>query len=194
MGVTSRWFTTKYKGELKQFGLPTKKLKDLEELFKKIPVEATFDIMYEEAIRLSSYVVEEIESQPQWWDPLNPDYLSDKKNKGLREEMLIATEDYISSIGVQTVRKGKAHYNFTVGVPARKHKDSDIALDKLAEIHEYGSVAANIPARPHWGPATARWRASSTSLVSKMLTSVHGRLKQKIMNLLVPKHRAKPKK
>ena len=78
--------------------------------------------------------------------PLSPTYLKHKARQGLDTRILIAKMDYLKSIRVQ--RKDKN--TFITGVPRKAIHYSGLTYEQLAAIHEYGSPARNIPARPHW--------------------------------------------
>jgi hypothetical protein len=116
---------------------------------------------------LAQMVVNEINAQPFWWQPLKPEYKAWKQRNELSEEMLKATEDYITSIGVQESRRGKNSFSIRVGVPYRKHRESDVELNALGMIHEFGSEKRKIPARPHWGPAIKRCVGRSRRFCSR---------------------------
>lgn len=89
-----------------------------------------------------------IRSQAENWEPLNEDYEAFKKRTGLDTRKLIASKEYIESIVATKV--GTCQYR--VGPSLKKKHSSGLPLWKLARMLEYGNVATNLPARPHYRP------------------------------------------
>lgn len=85
---------------------------------------------------------------------LTPKYLRWKKEHGLSTRILIATGEYVRSI--TTKRIGKT---WLVVVPPISHVDSDLMMNEIAEILEFGSPRKNIPARPVWAITSERLRS-----------------------------------
>lgn len=93
--------------------------------------------------------------------PLSDDWLAFKVANNLDLRTMIATKNYVSKIRVFQ-RKTKKGYMVYIGFG-----DNDVALDPvtkektpfklhlLAAVQEFGSVKANVPARPHWTPQLA---------------------------------------
>ena len=88
--ITDRWFQKRLQMEAKRYGIVSKQQKkDFEKLLEEIPTDVMFEVMHEEAERLSRMVVEEINSQPFWWPPLSEDYRKRKeRDPDLSDEML----------------------------------------------------------------------------------------------------------
>lgn len=89
------------------------------------------------------------------WTPLKAKTLAAKLKEGKSELILIATSSYFQSI-TAWVNQDTALVGVKKGV---KGKEGQV-LDEVARVHEYGSSAKNIPARPLWQPVleeTMRW-------------------------------------
>lgn len=71
----------------------------------------------------------------------------DRRFKKMSEKILIATSSYLQAI-TSWVQKETAYIGVKRGV---KNKDGQ-EIGNIAKIHEYGSIARNIPARPLWKP------------------------------------------
>jgi len=93
--------------------------------------------------------------------PLKRAYFKRKKQQGLDERVMIATEWYKDHVRVwrwRPVNADRHTHGYRVGfhprVQARDAKGRivPILLDKLAKVHEHGSADQNIPPRPHWRP------------------------------------------
>lgn len=90
---------------------------------------------------------------------LSPQWLRRKELAGADLRTMIATGHYVSSIKLwRKGRKARGPYEVRVGFHPRaqaRNLDGSIApvlLTKVARTHEHGSIEANIPPRPHWGP------------------------------------------
>lgn len=90
--------------------------------------------------------------------PLSPVTIQQKTLLKLDLRTMIATGHYTKSIKVIRWVPAPRTIRYRIGFADndRAH-DSDgvpiaLTLNRLAEIHEKGSQANNIPARPHWGP------------------------------------------
>lgn len=89
--------------------------------------------------------------------PLSRAYLLWKIRNGLDERTMIATAHYVDTIQVMR-RKTIRGVLYRIGFPPNaRARDKDgnilpITLAFLAKLHEYGSMDARIPARPHWRP------------------------------------------
>lgn len=100
----------------------------------------------------ASRLKENIESQSLPMAELNPQYLRYKSTHGLDTRKLIATGEYLDSIGVQIISDTKSHKRAFVGVPNDAEHKSGIDLKYLAEIMEYGTFDGTIQSRPHYRP------------------------------------------
>ena len=106
---------------------------------------------------------------------LSPQWLSRKSRKGADTRTMIATGHYKNSIRVwRRLRKGRQGADFRIGFHLRiqaRNLDNQrvpILLSSVAMIHEYGSVASNIPRRRHWGPHYADMSAAAVVERPKM--------------------------
>ena len=93
------------------------------------------------------YIRQVLEGQRYNWKPLSVDYAKYKAKYGLDPRILISTEEYKDSIKVFRTKDT----GYLVGVPHKLHSESDLYLDDLAKIHEFGTET--IPARPLWRTA-----------------------------------------
>lgn len=97
-------------------------------------------------------LVKHIQNQDLPWKKLNTAYLERKKKKRLSTAILIATSEFMQSITTQISSDKLSAF---VGVlRSGKRKDGEPAV-LVAEIHEFGSKARNIPARPLFRPTFA---------------------------------------
>lgn len=185
--VKETWFTRRLMAEARQYGV--KDMDKFRELLEEVPTDVVFGIFEEEAQKLAKGVVAEINSQPFWWEPLNPKYKARKERAGLNPDMLKATEDYVQSIGIQEVKRGKKSFSIRIGVPNRRHMDAEVNLNDLGRIHEFGTKT--IPARPHWGPVMQRWKTHSGELMSRVRGRVSKRLQKEFTKVFRPEQEAK---
>lgn len=102
--------------------------------------------------------------------PLSPRTFLIKKKQKLDTRILIATGDYLRGIVVRRREEPGKGVFYVITVVNRKHHESNLTLQKIAKIHEYGTgeytvrwgnsdVTTKIPARPHWRPA---WEEAKT--------------------------------
>lgn len=89
--------------------------------------------------------------------PLSPGWVARKIAKHADARTMIATGQYVRSIRVfvrHEDRKTVVYVGFDTSDVALDldHVPTKLKLYQLAEIQEYGSEAANVPPRPHWGP------------------------------------------
>lgn len=111
-----------------------------------------------------------IRSQKYYWVPLNKKYLERKRKAGLDLRKLIATTNYMKEIRVKLNKVSLKDLKISYEVspprtrikPSKLNKNPKITYEKLARIHEYGT--SRIPARPHWRPATAEFKARAPAL------------------------------
>ena len=87
--------------------------------------------------------------------PLAPRTVQYKDDNDLDPRVMIATKNYVESLRVErTVESDHTayHIGFDPGALAidANGKSSGITLNEVAYIQEHGSLAAHIPARPHW--------------------------------------------
>ena len=98
------------------------------------------------AYAFRDYIKEVLEQQLYKWKALSPSYAYYKKTNRLDSRILISTGDYVDSIKVFKYGEG-----YAVGLPHKKHAGSEVYLDHLAKIQEFGTRI--IPPRPHWRTA-----------------------------------------
>lgn len=121
----------------------------------------------------------EIIFYPESGTNLSPQWLRRKELAGADERTMIATGHYVESI--KTFTKGRlsrgpfeVRIGFAPNAKARKLDGSNakILLRDVARIQEFGSVTANIPPRPHWGPYGNRMRKDAPAVrqrISKLI-------------------------
>ena len=85
------------------------------------------------------------------WEPLSERWLNFKEENGFDERVYIQTGEAVRKIRAWEDKNGNWHYGPRPN--ARHH--SGLMLWQLFRVLEYGSEAANIPARPVWRPV---WR------------------------------------
>ena len=91
--------------------------------------------------------------------PLTEKYRVYKAYHGLDDRVMIATGTYVDSIDVIQVNPDTFKIGFEpdmYAVRADGEVNQDLPLEVLARIQEFGSITANIPARPHWRPTFRR--------------------------------------
>jgi len=103
---------------------------------------------------VESTVLGHLKNQDLNWEPLKLAYLQrklrgkGKASRSLSEKILIATGTYFQSITTYIER-----FTAFIGVKRGVAKEADgTDILNLAEVHEFGAPAANIPARPLWKP------------------------------------------
>lgn len=106
--------------------------------------------------------IEEQDFQSFQMIPLSKSWLARKKAHGADTRTMIATGWYKSQIKVYTRRRsGGWGQTLYIGFDKRTHaRDLDgnvtdfllTGKPGVAEVQEFGSVKAGVPARPHWGP------------------------------------------
>lgn len=100
--------------------------------------------------------------------PLSKGWIKTKRAKKFDPRQFIATGDYLRGIVVRRRqnRKGAKGITYVVTMAHRKHRYSNISLQRLALIQEYGTasytvalfgdenrrVTIQLPPRPHWRP------------------------------------------
>lgn len=98
----------------------------------------------------------------QVWDhaELSAAYAAWKDEQGLDPRILVATGEYVSAI----IHRPTA-FGFEIGVMAGTHLQAQVAYETLGLWLEYGTFDAQgnvkMPARPHFRPAIAAWRAEA---------------------------------
>jgi hypothetical protein len=90
-----------------------------------------------------------ISSQDLGWEELKPRTVAKKIRGGLSEKTLVATSSYFQAITswVQTT-----HGTVCIGVRRDTIGKDGQEVHEVARIHEFGSQAQGIPARPLWTP------------------------------------------
>ena len=121
----------------------------------------------EVAVELQTYLKDVITSQRYKWKPLSADYLASKKRKGLDERTYVATGFFLDSITIWEDKSG-IHVGFE---PGTIHPPSGMDIAVLARILEFGSAAAQIPARPLWRPAISALRRRHKNLQRRLRIS-----------------------
>ncbi len=94
-------------------------------------------------------LVKHLQNQDLSWKPLDPAYLASKKKRGLSTATLIATSQLMQSI--TTELSGDRLSAFVGVLRSGKRNDGEPPV-LIAEIHEFGSGARNIAARPLFRP------------------------------------------
>jgi hypothetical protein len=108
----------------------------------------------EQAKRFLEEIQNTIESQSESWVPLTDEYLSRKMNRGLDSRIYLATGSFIGGI---TIQKDPDGVGFFVGPePGMIHEPSQLPLEWIASVMEYGDGQLGIPPRPLFGPVAAR--------------------------------------
>ena len=120
---------------------------------------------------------------------LSPQWVGRKRAKGADLRTMIATRNYVDSIGVHRRLNARRRGGlWRVGFhPRKRARDLDgnivgILLDDVAKIHEHGNTAT--PRRPHWGPNLRRLQrespATGLSLARKVgkavVKATHGKV------------------
>lgn len=104
-------------------------------------------------------LVKHIQNQDLHWAKLNPRYLESKRRRRLSTAILIATSEFMQSITTQISSDKLSAF---VGVLRNaKRKDGEPGV-LIAELHEFGSKARNIPARPLFRPTFAEIKPEVT--------------------------------
>ena len=91
-----------------------------------------------------------ISSQDLGWKPLSAKTIMIKSDKGLSENILVATSSYFRSITGWV--DGDTAY---VGVKKGVREENGTEIEKVALVLEFGSDERNIPERPLWRPTMA---------------------------------------
>ena len=115
--------------------------------------------------------------------PLSPRYLQFKARHDLDMRTMIATGWYIGNIKVQHRKKGRRRTVFVGFDRATRARNKDgetlpITLNKVAYVQEKGSVKAQVPARPHWGPHLETMRIKAKPLRVSMRKKIMARAKR----------------
>lgn len=129
--------------------------KDLEQDLNGIGARLTANLQLttaQNAEIVRKALVKHIQNQDLQWAKLNPKYLAYKKGNRLSTATLIATSEFLQSI---TTQMSSDKLSAFVGVLRNaKRKDGEPGV-LVAEIHEFGSRARNIPPRPLFRPTFA---------------------------------------
>lgn len=119
-------------------------------------------------LKAEALAVGHMSTQDLGWEELKASTIASKVRKGQSENILIATSSYFGSI-TSWVDKGTS----TVYAGVRRterDKDGNIIAD-IAKLHEYGSSARGVPARPLWQPTLdelSEWFPKSKSRPSEI--------------------------
>lgn len=172
-------FSNKFRMRLRRYGI--KSYQRFLTVLEDSPVFIAADYLEEIAQDMADDVVKYIEKQPHYWPVLKERYREWKLRNELDERMLIATGDYIDSIGIQQIKRGKG-VQIRVGVPNKTIEDTDLKYDQLARIHEYGTET--IPARPHWRPVFNKWRRRKGVMSRKLLKDIEEEIIKEVKKMV----------
>lgn len=173
-------FSNKFRMRLRRYGI--KSYQRFLTVLEDTPVFVASEYLEEIAQDMADDVVKYIKKQPHYWPPLNEQYLAWKQRNELDERMLIATENYIDSIGIQQIKRGKG-VQIRVGVPNKPiEEDSELTYDDLARIHEHGTET--IPARPHWRPVFNKWIRRRGVMSRKLLKGIEEEIIKEVKKMV----------
>lgn len=166
---------------------------------KKLP--ATIELALDEwADAQRDEFVERIEDQrfasfkkinyPESGTNLSPRWLAVKEAFGADPRTMIATGHYISKIQVFKTNKGggqqwRIGFHHSAKAVDLEGNTVDFLLRDMARVHEYGSMAAGILPRPHWGPFGDVMRRNAASARRSMAEAVSDKLKQSLPKFVV---------
>jgi hypothetical protein len=145
---------------------------DARKLFKRVQEVATETLVDELevwAAEIRDEFVERIEAQafasfqvilyPESGTNLSPQWLARKAAADADPRTMIATGHYTDSINVfkkydRKEKKWVVRVGFHPSIQARdlKNRIVNILLEDVALVQEFGSIKAQVPARPHWRP------------------------------------------
>lgn len=130
--------------EVEEFGQGNaQRLKETVKRLEKVLKEAQAKGMQAAAERFLQGLKENWEGQRAILWPLSQAYREAKQKKGLDARILIATRELLDSL--QIIKQKDA---LVVGAPpGRKHSDSNLKLEELLKVIEYGSPSRNLPSR-----------------------------------------------
>lgn len=146
-----------------------------------------------ERIQSQAFAAFQVVFYPESGTNLSPKWLTTKEQAGADLRTMIATGHYVDSIDVfkKQDRRRKATIIRVGFHHSTKPRDLDgqtvdieipgtgiTGLTALAIVHELGSIKANIPARPHWGPHRVRVRAQAVSKRKEFQRNIALRLKK----------------
>jgi len=151
---------------------PSPQIPDARKLFRRVTeviTETVVDELELWAEEIRDEFVERIEAQafaafqvvlyPESGTNLSPQWLARKEAADADERTMIATGHYTRSIKVykkfdRKQKKWIIRVGFHPRIQARDLKNRIVAilLDDVALVQEFGSIKAQIPARPHWRP------------------------------------------
>jgi len=116
--------------------------------------------------------------------PLKPSTLARKAMLHLDLRTMIATEHYVTSIGVIR-RRTALGVNYYIGFGPNAHARnpdgtvSPALLNDIAAAQEHGAPASNLPARPHWGPYLQEMANRATVVREKIVLATSKLTKQR---------------
>jgi hypothetical protein len=159
-------------------------LDDMEDLLAKIREELP-NLIEESMDKVCHWAVERmkdnIKKQRYPHDPLSAPYLAWKKKKGLDERILIATGEYVDSIGTEKVDKAiteKGESSWAITLPDTIHSGSGLPMHVLAHLLEFGNPMNNLPARPHWRPMLKEAKEKAYEIISESIKELIARAKK----------------
>lgn len=174
------------------------KIPDARKLFKRVKeviTETVVDELELWAEEIRDEFVERIEAQafaafqvilyPESGTNLSPQWLARKEAANADERTMIATEHYTRSIKVyrkydRKQKKWIIRVGFHPRIQARdlKNRIVSILLDDVALVQEFGSIKAQIPARPHWRPHRATVKSEAPAKRKEVTRTVSRALKR----------------
>jgi hypothetical protein len=110
--------------------------------------------------------------------------------EGLDERIMIATGDYLESIGIVEIVRGGG-VQVRVGLPDEIATESGLTYDQLARVHEFGSRKMKIPARPHWRPIFKLATKRSLEMKKDAIEEIKNKHAREMKKISVPKAKAK---
>ena len=126
-----------------------KKVESVIRNFDKIVYEPLVKATAKNAQMVEATLVQHIQNQALNWKPLSAAYEKYKKNKGLSNQIYIATSTLMNSI-THAIRDGGL--TAFIGVLRTARGPSGESEVMIGKVMEYGSAKRNIPARPLFRP------------------------------------------
>lgn len=116
---------------------------------------------------------------------LSPRWIARKRAAGADLRTMLATHHYLNSIETFSRMRGRTmdvRVGFHHQARARNLKGEIVAitLDHLARLHEHGSFANNLPARPHWWPHLQRMHAEAPALRRRLSHAIVSAVREEL--------------
>lgn len=176
--------------QLKQYGIRKRDYKKFFTVLEDSAISTVATMTRELAEELVEDLKESIEYQIFDWKPLSEKYLEWKMQEGLDERIMIATGDYLDSIAVIEIVRGRG-IQVRVGLPDAVATESGLTYDQLARVHEFGSRKMKIPSRPHWRPLYKQAQRRSLEMKKEAIKEIKEKHAKEMKKISVPKARAK---